>query len=276
MKVVCLIRPHPRCVYFVNRIHEAVGVSLAVVEAPSAGNVLAETLRDGGILKVAAAVWRRIDKQFEKKYRDTVHGRFFGEHWHSITPGIPVLEVERINAAAVYERLNAERPDVLLDVGTTIVGDRILEAAKLALNLHAGLSPYYRGSRCTDWALINWDPYNIGVTVHEMSPRADGGRIFAQARPVIAADDTGYSLDMQLTKMGTDLMLRALEKLEAGEGLGLEEQDITRGFVNTHRQWSPALQSHIRHIEKEGMIGRMLQNPSTDRRQPIVELDPDP
>ena len=81
------------------------------------------------------------------------------------------------NSTEVARRLTALKPDLILDHGTSIVSDSIIETAPLALNLHWGLSPYYRGTFCTEWALINHDPRNIGVTIHRLAKAVDGGDI---------------------------------------------------------------------------------------------------
>ena len=88
-----------------------------------------------------------------------------------------------------------------------------MATSDLALNLHWGLSPYYRGTHCTGWALINWDPYNIGVTIHKLTQRIDGGSILAQKRAVIKPGDTVNSINMQLTQLGTELVIKIIDKI---------------------------------------------------------------
>src|SRR3546814_7243079 len=58
------------------------------------------------------------------------------------------------------------------------------------LNIHAGLSPRYRGSRCTEWAVACGDVLNIGVTVHRLTKDIDGGAILGQARVQVRPEDT--------------------------------------------------------------------------------------
>jgi methionyl-tRNA formyltransferase len=138
--------------------------------------------------------------------------------------------------------------------------------------LHWGLSPYYRGVFCTEWALINWDPYNIGVTIHRLSNIVDGGDILAQARAEVTAADTAHSINMQLTVLGTALVIEALNRNAAGQAYEFVRQDLSRGHAVYRRQWSDQLSRQITHIERHGLIGAMLRKPSRPERLPVVSL----
>ena len=203
---------------------------------------------------------------------NTIHVNYFEDQWQFINKDIPVLYVDDINSQKVYDRLMYEKPDLILDHGTSIVKNHILEIADLSLNLHWGLSPYYRGIYCTDWALINWDPYNIGVTIHKLSRIIDGGSILAQKRAVIKPDDTVPSINMQLTKLGTDLIIRIIKKIERGESLQFYKQDLSAGYLTRNIQWSYLMQKQIDNIMKDNLLDSMLKNPSRKQKLPMIDL----
>ncbi len=52
-----------------------------------------------------------------------------------------------------------------------------------AINIHIGVSPYYRGSACNFWALYDRKPEYVGATVHLLDRRMDGGNILFHALP---------------------------------------------------------------------------------------------
>jgi folate-dependent phosphoribosylglycinamide formyltransferase PurN len=271
-KIVCLIRSDPAFVYFVNRIHERHRVALAVVESPTFKRRLVTQINSGGIPGLIEALRNQVSKRINRRDYAFDYDRHFGDKWKSLHPEIPVLRVDQINSPAVYERLKEERPDLLLDHGTSIVKDHILETSALALNLHRGLSPYYRGTYCTERALVNWDPHNIGLTIHKLTKTIDGGSILAQERPIIENGDTVGSIDMQLTQRGTELIIRAIDKIEAGEALRFEKQDVSLGFLTLNRHWTKHLRKQIRHVERNGLIAQMLKKPARKKKLPIVEL----
>ena len=52
-----------------------------------------------------------------------------------------------------------------------------------ALNIHMGLSPYYRGSSCNFWALYDNNPNYVGATIHMLSEGLDSGPILYHCVP---------------------------------------------------------------------------------------------
>lgn len=50
-----------------------------------------------------------------------------------------------------------------------------------AINIHAGVSPYYRGCDCNFWALYDNNPHLVGSTIHLLSKGLDSGPILYHA-----------------------------------------------------------------------------------------------
>ena len=268
-RIVCLIAPAPHTIYFVNRIHQKHPVSLVVSELGTPSSVpMHRRLRRLASPRAASAAIR--ERLRDPEHHRAAEERIFGRAAARLDPAIEVMEVASVNEPGVAVRLAAEKPDVLIDHGTSIVKPPVLSTAAFALNLHWGLSPYYRGVRCTEWALINWDPYNIGVTIHQLTQQIDGGPIWAQERATVAPADDVHSLNMQLTRRGTDLAIRTLDALARGSAPPPQPQRREIGFLTLSRQWTPELDAQVAHIERGGLIARMLEHPAR-QALPIVE-----
>jgi hypothetical protein len=67
------------------------------------------------------------------------------------------------------------------------------------INIHMGLSPYYRGSACNFWAMYDRRPEMVGSTIHLLSKGLDSGPILFHALPEPAACD-GFSLGMRAVR----------------------------------------------------------------------------
>ena len=52
---------------------------------------------------------------------------------------------------------------------------------KKAINIHMGVSPYYRGTDCNFWALYDNNPHLVGATIHFLSKGLDNGPILYHA-----------------------------------------------------------------------------------------------
>jgi methionyl-tRNA formyltransferase len=271
-KIVCLIRHEPPLIYFVNKINQTHGPIVAIVEHPEEEKSLWERIRLKGATGTFHAIIQRFKQARIKKEQHRIYTQYFGENWKAIEPGIETLNVNNINLPEVADFLARIKPDLILDHGTSLVKDHILNQAPLALNLHWGLSPYYRGTFCTEWALVNWDPYNIGVTIHKLTNIIDGGSILAQRRADIKAADTAHSINMQLTYLGTDLACMAIDKIANGKELEFHKQDISRGFMTRYSQFSELLRMQVEFIEKRGLLKLMLEKPARKHRLPIIEF----
>ena len=58
-----------------------------------------------------------------------------------------------------------------------------------ALNIHMGVSPYFRGCSCNFWAIYDGYPEMVGATIHLLSKGLDSGDILYHAFPGGITDD---------------------------------------------------------------------------------------
>lgn len=65
--------------------------------------------------------------------------------------------------------------------------DRLIE--RRALNIHMGVSPYYRGSGCNFWAVHDGHADLVGATIHLLSRGLDSGAMLFHALPPREACD---------------------------------------------------------------------------------------
>ena len=63
-----------------------------------------------------------------------------------------------------------------------------------AINIHAGVSPYYRGTDCNFWALFDENPHLVGATIHLISKGLDNGPILYHAMSKIKTNPFVYTM----------------------------------------------------------------------------------
>lgn len=61
--------------------------------------------------------------------------------------------------------------------------------ARQAINIHMGISPYYRGSSCNFWAMYDRRPDLVGATIHRLTKGLDSGQMLFHALPPAGAAD---------------------------------------------------------------------------------------
>ena len=63
-----------------------------------------------------------------------------------------------------------------------------------AINIHMGVSPFYRGTDCNFWALYDNNPHLVGSTIHMLSKGLDNGSILYHAMSNIKNDPFEYTM----------------------------------------------------------------------------------
>ena len=92
----------------------------------------------------------------------------------------------------------------------------VLEAPRLGcFNVHASLLPRWRGAAPINRAIMAGDA-ETGVTIMKMDEGLDTGAMAMAERAPIGADMTAGELHDALSRLGADLMLRALAAAERG------------------------------------------------------------
>lgn len=126
-----------------------------------------------------------------------------------------VTRVASVNEDAVLTLLKDVQPDIVLLHGTRIVKRRVLEATDaVVLNIHAGLTPMYRGVHGGYWALQNGHPELFGVTLHKVDPGVDTGDVVAQKVCEYTSVDNFTTYPLIQLGVGLALLQSALAKEE--------------------------------------------------------------
>jgi methionyl-tRNA formyltransferase len=81
--------------------------------------------------------------------------------------------------------------------------------SKGALNIHMGVSPYYRGTACNFWALYEKRPEFVGATIHYLSKGLDSGPMLLHAFPKPQQVD-GFVLGMLAVRAAQKALLQFL------------------------------------------------------------------
>lgn len=106
--------------------------------------------------------------------------------------------------------------DVYVVFGSSFIRGWLVEelVANSAINIHMGLSPYYRGSSCNFWALHDRRPAFVGATIHYLSAGLDSGPILAHVRPEFNGQGpfnfTMQSVESVQNRLVSDLMAGTL------------------------------------------------------------------
>lgn len=123
-----------------------------------------------------------------------------------------VKRVKNLNDSETISLLRAFAPDVVVINGTRILSAEVLNSVPTVfLNMHAGITPLYRGVHGGYWALVKREPESCGVTVHVVDAGIDTGGIVYQALIYPTAKDNFATYPLLQIAAGLPLMERAIE-----------------------------------------------------------------
>jgi methionyl-tRNA formyltransferase len=138
--------------------------------------------------------------------------------------GVPVLTPKTLKTPEALEEFRAFDADAAVVVAYgMILPQAILDAPKLGCyNLHASLLPRWRGAAPINRAIMAGDAES-GVMVMKMDIGLDTGDVAMAERLAITDNMTALDLHDRLSRLGADLMVRAMAALDRG-GLQLKKQ----------------------------------------------------
>ena len=109
-----------------------------------------------------------------------------------------------INHSYVVNQILKLKPDLLICYGSSLIKSKLLVHYKgKFLNVHLGLSPYYRGAGTNIWPLINREPEFVGATFMYIDQGIDTGNIIHQIRADYMLGDSPHSIGNRLIKKMT-------------------------------------------------------------------------
>ena len=119
------------------------------------------------------------------------------------------------NNIEFIENIKDLKPDVLCVVAYgKILPKELLEIPKFgAVNVHGSLLPKYRGAAPIQWSVINGDE-ETGITTMFMDEGMDTGDMILKEKVQIGPDETTGELWERLSKVGANLLVETLDKIE--------------------------------------------------------------
>lgn len=156
--------------------------------------------------------------------------------------GLPILDPESVNTPDAQAALKQLAADLLVvcDYGQ-ILKPEILEVARLGgINLHASLLPKYRGAAPINWAIYHGDTVT-GNTVLHITPSVDAGPCIAQQQVEIGLDENAVELEARLAELGADLVLTAIDDLEAGRAKPIPQDPALASLARRLRKTDGAI-----------------------------------
>ncbi|RJP33370.1 MAG: hypothetical protein C4547_12355 [Phycisphaerales bacterium] len=252
MRIAVLTADETRHRYAVNRLRREFNVVAAAYE--QTGYSPASAGRDDGLDAWQRAVVRR---HFDERTRQ--EGRFFGHDARraAASDGLRVMNLSpgMLNSDATLGFLHAAGVDTVIVYGTNLIREPLLSAyAGRIINMHLGLSPYYRGTATNFYPLVNQEPEYVGATIHLIDAGIDSGPIIGHARPVIEPDDVPHTIGCKAILAGLDRLIQAVRDLDAGRMIAVPQWPVPNPRLYLRRHFRPQHVVELYRLIDNGLI----------------------
>lgn len=130
---------------------------------------------------------------------------------NSPLPPEKIIRVKSVNDIQTINFLQKISPNLVIVNGTRIISKLVLNCVPADfLNMHAGITPKYRGVHGAYWALVNDDAANCGVTIHLVDPGIDTGAVIQQLPITVTHRDNFVTYPLLQLSTGIPLLKNAM------------------------------------------------------------------
>ena len=137
-----------------------------------------------------------------KKYFENVHtaqNKFFGNlHINNFSKNVKILPITSgdLNKYSLSFLSDFLKSDIYIVFGSSYIKGELIDflIKNKAINIHMGVSPYYRGTDCNFWALYDNNPHLVGATIHMLSKGLDSGPMLYHAMSSIKSNPFEYTM----------------------------------------------------------------------------------
>lgn len=188
MKITLFTSNKKRHNYFINLLSE-ISDELFVVQ--ECGTIFP------GIINNHYIASKTMSNYFDKV--NNAQNKIFGDGYIKGTKKrvnlLPILmgDLEKISLDELSPFLKSE---VYIVFGSSFIKGDLIDflVKKKAINIHMGVSPFYRGTDCNFWALYDKKPHLVGATIHMLSKGLDSGPILYHAMSKVFTNPFEYSM----------------------------------------------------------------------------------
>ena len=187
-----------------------------------------------------------FERHFRERYdiESTVYGKINPE---LLFDGIPTLRCipESLNSEDSERFVKNFKPDLVFILGPDLIKDPLLSVLPNdCVNMHLGLSPWYRGSATLFWPFYFLQPQFAGVTFHQITREADAGRVLHQCVPDLLPEDGIHDVGAKAVVKAKSELKKLLAAYTERKKWNYKDQ-LSSGKLFLTRDFEPA---HLRVI----------------------------
>lgn len=186
--------------------------------------------------------------------------------------GVRMIESGELNSPETLGFLEGRNVDTVVVYGANLIKEPLLGRwPGRIINLHLGLSPYYRGTATNFYPLLNEEPEYVGATIHFIDAGIDTGPILKHARPTIEARDRPHTIGCKTILAGVEAMIVVLKRLERdGTLVGMPQWRPANAKFYLRKDYHPRQVVELYRKLDAGLVQRYVER--CKRQPPEVQV----
>ena len=170
-----------------------------------------------------------------------------------------------INDISVVKRIEEQNADLLVCYGASLINPKLIEIYdKKFLNVHLGLSPYYKGSGTNIFPIIDKRPEMVGATFMYIDQGIDTGNIIHQIRADFFVGDSVHSVGNRLIKKMTKNYANLVSKFD---DLQQQEQPEVKGKIYLMKDFDGDVCEKLYKCYQSDLIFDYIKNGSAEHKK---------
>ena len=219
--------------------------------------VICECNQNDAIDEKEDAVLSPIDEHFRLRYL-TEKKIFSGNDYFNDTV-LPLIYKEA-NLLYTYQIVKEFEPDLMIVFGSSIIKEPLLSLKpNRFINLHLGLSPYYRGSGTNFWPFVNKELEYVGSTILHLDPGIDTGDIISHVQPKFEHDDDVHTIGCKVIEESVTTLIKIIEMVKKGKELQrIKQWNVPNSRYYKNNDFNEEILKKYKQNLENGLIANYL------------------
>ncbi len=236
MKITIFTSNQPRHVALINRLASVAEIIYAVQEV--------STVHPGKISDFYGN--SEPLHQYMSNMRNAEDHFFPNQRYTSNKVNSFACKLGDLNGLSKSDLKDALNSDLYVVFGSSFIRGWLCDflVKNSAINLHMGLSPYYRGAACNFWAIYDQLPNYVGATWHYLSSGLDSGPIIFHSIPIYQ-DEDAYRFTMKAVLAAQEDLISNLNEISLGVFPGIQQE---RNFQHRYSRYTDFTEDIVREF----------------------------
>ena len=176
---------------------------------------------------------------------------------------------DEFNKEKVIKYVSREKYDLCLIFGTDLIKENLMSVLpNKSINLHLGISPYFKGSATLFWPFYFLMPQFCGATFHLITNEPDAGKILHHSTPKLSKGEKIHEVAVNVVKSATEDMVKLISNKKIENWNFYSQKNIGKLFLES--DFHP---SHLRIIYNEHknlIVDKYLEGSLTSKKPKLI------